>query len=153
MVELFDELKAVVGALDDAAIPCALVGGMAYSIWVETRATEDIDLLVMPEDWPRIGEVLAPLGYRELAAPMDFKTVRIRRLTKLKDSDAIVLDFLLADGALARGVTDRVILKRGAQTYALAPPEVIIALKRGRMSAKDQSDIEGLENLIREARQ
>ena len=97
MLDLFDELRAICGALNEADIAHALVGGLACSILVEVRGTEDIDLLVGPEDWDRIPQVLAPLGYRHLAGDMDFRHVRIRRLTKMEEGDTLSVDFLLAD--------------------------------------------------------
>lgn len=152
MIDLFRELTEVVSALDQAGISYALVGGLAYSIWVESRNTEDIDLLVLPEDWPRIPSLLAPLGYHDLSGPLDLKDIRIRRLTKLPEDDVLVLDFLLADGDLADGLARRVIVEYRGHCYAVAPPDIIIRLKRGRMSAKDRSDIEGLERILDQER-
>jgi hypothetical protein len=148
MLDLFTELKAVSAALAEAGIAHALVGGLAYSVWVEVRGTEDIDLLVRPEDWERIPAALAPLGYRELAGPMDFAGVRIRRLTKIQEGDVLVVDFLLADGPLVEGLERKVALEHEGHTYAVAPPHVIIALKKGRMSDQDRLDIAALSKLI-----
>jgi hypothetical protein len=149
-LDLLDELRDVSSALEAAGIPCAVVGGLAYSIYVEPRATEDLDLLIRPEDWERCIDALRPLGWEALAAPMDFKSIRIRRLTKFLPDSALVCDFLLADGALAEGVTHahRIVVK--GTTLSIAPPRVIIALKQARMSEKDRGDIEGLEKFIRD---
>ena len=152
MIDLFAELAAVSGVLASAGIPHALVGGLAYSIYVEVRATEDIDLLVLPEDWPRIPPLLLPLGYEMLAGPMDFPAIRIRRLTKIAENDVLVLDFLLADGAFADGITRRIMMPLRETEIAVAPPDVIIALKTPRMSDKDRSDIAGLKRMIEETR-
>lgn len=149
MLDLYDELRSVVTALNAAGIPHALVGGLAYSFLVESRATEDIDLLIPPGDWPRVKETLAPLGYTLIAGGMDFANIRIRRLTKIEGGDSLVLDFLLADGEHRNAFTKAIRLRDGGVDFAVAPVETIIALKRGRMSAKDQSDIEGLERLLR----
>jgi len=147
MVDLFDELTAVVTRLDEAGIAHALIGGLAYSIWVEARNTEDIDLLVRPEDWERVAPALADLGYRAAPLPMDFKTVRIRRLSKVVDNDVLALDFVLADGDLAEGIERSVRIERLGHAYRVAPPDVLIHLKEQRLSAKDRNDIEGLRNL------
>jgi len=148
LIDLFDELVLIANALDTNQIPYALVGGLAYSVWVELRATEDIDLLILPEDWDRSRAVLAHLGYKEWALPMDFPNIRIRRLTKLVDRSALVLDFLLADGGLREGIEKRVQFHHKQRSFNVAPPNVIITLKEGRMSAKDRNDIEGLRKLI-----
>jgi len=151
MIDLFEELRAVTGMLEEAGIPYALVGGLAYSIWVEARATEDIDLLVLPDDWPRIRELLSGQQYHDLAAPMDLPGIRIRRLTKIEGEAVMVLDLLLADTVeLSEGVRQADCLSYEGCLLRVARPSVVISLKRGRMSAKDQIDIEGLSKIPEE---
>lgn len=148
MLNLFDELTTVTQVLDEAGISYALVGGLAYCIWVEARNTEDIDLLIRPEAWPEVSAILKGKGYDALAAPMNFSTIRIRRLTKICDSETIVLDFLLADGPLAEGIEQSVVLTYQGRNYRVAPPHIIVQLKQARLSSKDKIDIEGLQQLI-----
>ncbi len=57
-MNLFQELIRIITELDSAKIPYLLVGGLAYSLHVEARATEDIDLMINPDDWPRCEDVL-----------------------------------------------------------------------------------------------
>ena len=150
MIDLFAEMSEVAQALDKAGIRHALAGGLAFCVWVEARNTEDIDILILPEDWPSVCSALAPLGYEALASPMDFAKARIRRLTKLVDRDALVLDCLLADGEYVQGIERAMTLEYRGQSYRVVPPDVLIALKRGRMSPKDISDIAQLEKLLME---
>lgn len=152
MINLYDELALVCNSLEKAGIRYALVGGLAYSFWVESRATEDIDFLIAEEDWEKVKKVLDPLNYKARALPMDFATIRIRRLTKLAENDAMVLDFLLADGEFAKGLETRVGIPFRDSVVQVALPETIIALKRPRMSDKDKSDIANLERFMRENR-
>ena len=53
VVTIYDELQGVLGALDAANVPYALVGGIAVAVWGSPRATKDIDLLVRRNDIPR----------------------------------------------------------------------------------------------------
>ncbi len=63
-------LKQVTGALDDAAIPYAVVGGNAVAAWVATvdpaatRTTKNVDILVRRADLQQITQTLTKLGYR-----------------------------------------------------------------------------------------
>ena len=63
-------LKQVTAALDDAAIPYAVVGGNAVAAWVATvdpaatRTTKDVDILVRRADLQQITQTLTKLGYR-----------------------------------------------------------------------------------------
>ncbi len=149
MLSLYDELISVTGAMQKAGIPCLLVGGLAYTLLVEVRATEDIDFLIRPESWDAVKAALEPVGFRDLASPMDFRNVRIRRLTKLDDESVLVIDFLLADPPHDCDFDNAWNVQVGGVTIPVAPPARIIALKEGRMSDKDRSDIEGLRKLLR----
>ena len=53
-LDLAAELAAIVAALDEAGIPYALCGGLAVAVHGHARATQYIDLLVLPEDVGRI---------------------------------------------------------------------------------------------------
>ena len=149
MIDLFDELAKIAEVLDRETVPYALVGGIGYSVWVEVRNTEDIDFLVLPEDWERLPQLFEPLGYLTLAAPMDFADIRIRRLTKIEEDDSLVLDFLFADDERHMAdVRQPQRLEFMGKTFSVAKPETIISLKESRMSPKDKMDIEGLKRVI-----
>lgn len=150
MLDLYDELRLLTQALATAGLRHALIGGLAVSVLTEPRATEDIDLLIAPEDWDSVRRALAPLGYADLSAPMDLSTVRLRRLTKIAGEDCLVLDLVLADEALREALDRPMALELDGVTYAVAPPDVLIALKRRRLSPRDRDDIAALERLEEE---
>ena len=78
MLDLYAELRSVVGALDRAAVDHALVGGLAVSVSATPRATEAIDLLVDIGDLDRAASVLAPLGVQRAGRPMRLAAGRPR---------------------------------------------------------------------------
>lgn len=149
MFELYEELIKQVQILESEKIPYAVVGGVGFSLLVHPRATEDTDFLIYPGDWERVKNALAPLGWQDLAGPMDFKNISIRRLTKIADADVIISDFLLADEKTAPGIDKAESLAFKKQPIRVAPPETIILLKQGRNSPKDQEDIRLLQELIK----
>ena len=116
-------------------------------MWVEARATEDIDLLILPEGWANIPALLAPLGFQQLTSPLVFKALRINRLTKIQDGDALVLDFLLAEAGFVDAVHQSIPLPYKDRVFRVAPVDTIIELKKLRMSAKDENDIAGLRKV------
>jgi hypothetical protein len=148
MLDLYEELVQQTKAFDQAEIPYALVGGIGFSLYVHPRATEDMDFLIYPDDWERVKLALEPLGWLSLAGPLDFKTISIRRLTKLAGEDVMVADFLLADKETIPGLQKYESLSYQGQALRLAPPEVIIALKLRRNAPKDQEDIRLLKILV-----
>lgn len=148
MFELYEELIQQVQVLESENIPYAVVGGVGFSLLVHPRATEDTDFLIFPEDWERVKNALHPLGWLDIAGPMDFKHISIRRLTKISDADVMVSDFLLADEKTGPGIGRAESLSFKSQPLKVAPPETIIILKQGRNSPKDQEDIRLLQELI-----
>jgi len=147
MLDLHDELLVVIAALDEAGVPYALVGGLAVSIHATPRATEDIDLIIRPEDLSRCAEVLGPLGYRSLSAPMRLAAgrVEIHRLTHLDEDDFVVLDLLLATDAKLLSVLDgRVEVQVEGKALWLSSWEGLCLLKRLRGSPQDLADLAAL---------
>src|SRR4051812_29555938 len=147
-MNLLEELAAAVKALNAAQVRYALVGGLACGVYVEPRATEDIDFLLHPGDWESVVKLFALIGWEDLAGPMDFANIRIRRLTKIEGADVMVMDFLLADGDYEQELATAHRLEYLGEQMSVAKPETIIRLKRGRMSDKDRIDIAALERKL-----
>jgi hypothetical protein len=63
-------LRKVVSILEATSIPFAIVGGNAVRVWVAqvdpgaVRATNDVDILIRPEDLEQLKQVMAENGYR-----------------------------------------------------------------------------------------
>ena len=53
MLDLYEELKSLIAALDEHQIDYALCGGMAMAIHDRPRFTIDIDLLIEDNSLPR----------------------------------------------------------------------------------------------------
>jgi hypothetical protein len=57
--DVTDRLRRITRALDEMAVPYAVVGGQAVALWVATRepaavrTTKDVDLLICRDDLPR----------------------------------------------------------------------------------------------------
>ena len=104
-MDFFQELKELTKALDARAVDYALCGGVALAIHGVPRATQDIDLLVRPEDLARLRETARACGFVLESIPMDFASgITIQRFTKLVDGQPLMLDALLVGGPLESGV-------------------------------------------------
>ena len=124
MLDLYAELRRVVQAFESGAIPYAIAGGVAVSIYTVPRATEDIDVLVAREDLPRSLTALEPLGFRPAGRPMDVAggRLQIQRLIKIEGADLLPLDLLMAtDPELAGGLSGRTAVEvEGRQVWVVA---------------------------------
>jgi hypothetical protein len=101
-VDLFAEVVALTAALDAASVDYAICGGVALAIHGAPRATQDIDLLAREADLPRLREAVRSCGFNIEALPMTFSTsgISIRRFTRIEQGTTLMLDVLLAEGAL-----------------------------------------------------
>lgn len=147
MLNLYEELRRVIGALDAARVPYALAGGLAVSIYAEPRATQDIDVLVAPEDLDRVTAAVSPLGYARAGSPMRAAGGRlaIQRFIKIEGTDLLPLDFLLPiDPALSYVLADRVSLEVEGGALWVVGIKSLRDLKRLRGSMQDRADLEAL---------
>jgi len=145
-MDIYDEFKKVITVLNREKIPYALAGGIAVSILTQPRATEDIDLLILSQDWEKCCRVLAGLGYEEAAYPMYFENIIIKRLTKIRDEDYISIDFVLVITEFWQTIWEerQQISFEGMSLWILSP-KALIRMKELRKSYKDLSDIEELK--------
>jgi hypothetical protein len=146
-VDLYEELRGIAGALDSAGVSYALVGGLAVSIYATPRATEDVDILIAPDDAGRAVRALEGAGFRAPGAPFAVADGRLRiiRLLKFAGDDLLPLDLLApVDPALAPLLSDRVVHDLGGRPVAVVGLRSLRVLKRLRRSAQDLADLEAL---------
>jgi len=151
MPNLFEEFRAVVGALAGARVSYAVCGGIAMSIHAHPRATIDIALLAPPEALEKILAAVVPLGFvrrdREPARLAEGEVV-MHRLTKIVpgDPDVLVLDVIeVRPGATARAWQTRTSAEWEGHPVPVVSREGLVALKQLRGSPQDIADITMLE--------
>jgi hypothetical protein len=149
MLDLFDEFKALITALEAGHLDYALCGGLAMAVHSLPRATVDIDLLVDPVDLDRIKSLARSLGYTYEAGPMSFRggDIEIRRLSKIDaaSGDTLTLDLMLVTPAIQDAWATRQALAWEDGTVRVVSRAGLIALKSLRGSGQDQDDIALLE--------
>ena len=150
MFDLYEELIAIIDTLESREIEYALCGGMAMAVHGFTRATEDIDLFLPPNQTEAAEAAVGNLGYVFKAHPMSFSSgaMQIRRLSKIDstDGDTMTLDFLLVTPATAGVWESRQTLFWRERRISVVSRDGLITLKKFRSSKQDLADIERLEN-------
>ncbi len=149
-MNLVEELHAIAARLAAADIPYAVCGGIAVTVHGATRSTKDIDLLVLPQDLPRVLEAIRAIGYAFAALPTTFEegTERerhVQRVTKISGKDHLLLDLLVADGALAGALDDRISVRLDEGELSVVSRETLIRMKRFAGRPQDLADLERLE--------
>ena len=149
MQDLYEEVSAIVDTLESLGLPYALCGGIAMSVHGFTRATEDIDLFILPEHSGAVEDAVASLGYLIKAQPMRFNdgAMQVRHVSKIDDidGDVMTLDLLLVTPATEEAWTTRQNLFWRERRISVVSRDGLIALKRFRSSKQDLLDIEHLE--------
>lgn len=145
MLDLYDELVAVVAALERDGIPYALCGGIAMAIWSLPRATVDIDILIERSALDRALAAVEPLGYVVKAFPMSFAAgaIDIRRVSKFDPDggDVMMLDFLLVTPPLDDVWQSRQRVEWEQGAMSVVSREGLIHLKSFRGAGRDADDI------------
>ena len=147
MLDLTQELREIVSALDTARATYALAGGLAVSIYSTPRATQDIDLLVAVSDVDRVTAALQPLGFRVAGRPMRVAGGRmdIQRLIKIDGRDLLPLDLLLPlDPEIADILAACTEITWEGTRLRIVTLAGLRGLKRLRGSAQDRADLEAL---------
>ncbi len=147
MLDLEEELRAVVGALDAAEVEYALCGGLAVAIHGHPRATIDIAIMVKAGDVDRVRDAVRPLGFRFDAMPMTFHdgAVPIRRVSKIDaDGEVLMLDLLVVTESTRSIWSSREKHDWRGRPLSVVTRDGLIALKRMRSSPQDLADIAAL---------
>ena len=126
----------------------AVIGGIALAFHDRPRFTDDIDILVNPEDLELVKITFDRLDYRP-SEPWTFKSTNLtlHRFIKIVPDDELIVDILLANEDKHQDIiTNAAIAGSKAGNVRIAKKRDIIWLKRFRNSSQDKVDIEKLEN-------
>jgi hypothetical protein len=149
MLNLVDELRKIVGLLDEQGIEYALCGGLAMSVYARARSTIDIDLLILSESLGSVLEIASKLDYTIRGKDLSFANgaVEIRRVSKIdqEDGDLLSLDLLLVTPDIREVWDTRVEAEWLGGKLSVVSKGGLIALKELRGSGQDSDDIKALK--------
>ena len=149
-MDFFLEVKNLTDALDAGGVNYALCGGVALAIHGVPRATQDIDLLVRPEELARLREVARACGFSLESLPMDFSSgITIQRFTKLIDGQPLMLDALLVGGPRERAWEGRQTAEIEGGRMHVVSREALISLKLAAGRPQDLVDVQRLQESCR----
>jgi hypothetical protein len=137
VLDLEQELRAVIEAFDDAAIPYALCGGLALAVHGQTRATSEFDLLIPASSLPAAAGVVASLGYA-MDLQADSSPITHRQSKIDADGNSSMLDIVLLtppDDVWA----DREEFVWQGRTISVIARDDLVQLKRGSAVNVDMS--------------
>ena len=144
-----NELKNAIDALNAQAISYALCGGLAVVLHGYVRTTDDIDLLVLPEDIGRAKEALKAAGFRQtnpVAMHFPYKTfpVTIHRLIHFEGEDYLVMDLIEVGDAMRDVWEGREQYEWEGRAICVVSRAGLHRLKRNAGRPQDLADIANL---------
>lgn len=148
MASLYEELKALVAALNREQVPYALCGGLAMAVHGCPRSTVDIDFLAPPDSAERILQIGARLGFTLPTANLRFKEgVQLKRISKLRgpNEEVLMLDVLLATPPLETAWGERQQVPWEGGIVWVISRDGMIQMKSLRGSEQDRADIAALK--------
>ena len=149
MLDLYEELRILVGKLQESKIEYALCGGLALAVYGLPRATIDIDLLITKDSLPDVQTIAQELRYTLKATPLEFAkgVIEIHRVSKIdpESGDLFSLDFLLVTPEIDSVWRSRREVEWEDGKLWLVSREGLITLKSLRGSGQDLDDIQRLK--------
>ncbi len=149
MINLYEELVALVRELEAAKLNYAVCGGMAVAIHGLPRATKDIDLLILREDLANVLDVargcgfildggILPMGAGE-PFPRD-----IFRISKVIDKKLLTLDLLIVNPLLQQAWDAREYYEWQGVTLQAVSPAGLYVMKKLAGRPQDIVDLQRL---------
>jgi hypothetical protein len=151
VVTLYDELAAVLAALEDGQVEYALIGALAVAVWGSPRATKDIDLLVRTDRMPAAMAAVRALGFTLEGFPLEFKDgTRVQRVNKVDAvGNLMTVDFMEVDANLEAAWQSRATLPFGSRQVVVVSRDALIAMKARAARPQDIMDIQNLQDIDR----
>ena len=149
-MNLKSEFEQLIAALNAANVDYAICGGLALAMYGHPRFTQDIDVLILPDDLEELMTTVAKIGFTMDSGDIPLQTrdgneVRIRRIVKVADTQFLMLDVILASDTMTEIWNSRHWLQIDHQRVCVVSREGLIAMKRSAGRTQDLADLEKLE--------
>ncbi len=155
MTDIFNEFQTLIAILNETRTKYAVCGGWALAIHGVPRATVDIDLIVLPDDLPRVWKIAQGLGYSGEELPLSFNEgiIEIRRISKIEENSTTLytIDFLLFTEGLKDVWEAKQKIDFENDHVWTVSVEGLIFMKKISGRHKDLGDIESLMELENES--
>jgi hypothetical protein len=146
-MKIYHELQELIGRFRKEDVEYALCGGLAMAVHGWPRATMDIDLLIEDASLERSRRIARELGFKHELGEIVLgrKAVRIHRMVKFADKEALPLDFLVVTPTLKAVWDTRETSESRNGPICVVSLKGLARMKKLRGSAQDLADIQKLK--------
>lgn len=150
MLNVADEAKKLLEALEAEGLDYALCGALALAVHGVVRATTDIDMLVDRSSVDAVAAVAKRLGYIFPAAPMGFRDgVELRRISKIVDAQVLTLDLMIWSEVYRSVWESRIRVRILDAEISAVSRDGLILMKTMAARPKDLDDVARLQEIDR----
>lgn len=151
-LNLAHEVDQLAKLFDSEGIEYAFCGAIAVSLHGCPRSTQDIDVLILESDAPKIERLVARIGFTMSGGVIPFHfgketERRIIRVSKFEGEEFLTLDLLLVTPIFEDVWAGREVRTVGALRMAVVSLEGLLKMKRLSGRTQDIADIERLKEL------
>ncbi|MCX6837003.1 MAG: hypothetical protein NTX35_04230 [Verrucomicrobia bacterium] len=148
-MNIYREFTLLIQALNTANVPYAVCGGMAMAVHGYPRATKDIDLLIHPDDLPRIEVLVKQAGFDVPGGTQTFKhgtpeETRVVQFSKLEDTEYLTLDLLLVTAVFESVWESRQKAVLSEMDFQVVSRDGLAKMKTLAGRTQDKADLEKL---------
>ncbi len=94
-MDIQQELRALIVALNNASIEYALCGGLAVAFHGYARFTKDINILIAKNSLEAALKVAEGVGYLDSSGRIPFPNLDLYRVLKTEGSELLILDWMV----------------------------------------------------------
>ncbi len=135
-MDLYEELRDLVKAFNGQSLDYAICGGVALALHGHPRFTNDIDILILPDDLDRIQDTARSCGFLDSSGRIPFEQCDVHRVVKAHDAEFLVLDLLLVNDFLKEVWQSRVDFDWRGERLRVVSAGGLAIMKR--MAGRDQ---------------
>ena len=143
-MDIQQELRALIVALNQASIEYALCGGLAVAFHGYSRFTKDIDILIARDSLERALKVAEGVGFLDSSGRIAFPDVELYRVLKTAGSEHMILDWMVISDIESKVWSEKTWFDWEGLPICVVSPAGLVMMKRNAGRDQDLLDIKML---------
>lgn len=143
-MDIQQELRALIVALNSASIEYALCGGLAVAFHGYARFTKDIDILIAKDSLEDALKVAEGVGFLDSSGRIPFPNLDLYRVMKIEGTEFLILDWMVMATKDNQVWTQKTWFDWEGVPICVVSAEGLVAMKRQAGRDQDLLDIKML---------
>lgn len=140
-MDIQQELRDLIIALNEASIDYALCGGLAVAFHGYARFTKDIDILIAKASLEAALKVAERLGFLDSSGRIPFPNLDLYRVLKTRGPEFLILDWMVMASEDTSILSEKTWFDWEGVPICVVSAEALVAMKRKAGREQDLLDI------------